>query len=56
MNVIAFANAAVAALLALSDGDSVAMCGEATPKTYVAKDGVRSLKRALAFRVGDGHD
>jgi single-stranded DNA-binding protein len=38
-NVIAFSASAVAALLALNAGDSVAMCGEASIKTYTAKDG-----------------
>jgi single-stranded DNA-binding protein len=39
VNVIAFAEAAVAALLALSDGDSVALSGELTPKVYVPSQG-----------------
>jgi hypothetical protein len=39
INVICFEQTAVAALLALSDGDSVALSGEATPGVWVAKDG-----------------
>ena len=39
VNVIAFAPSAVTALLALSDGDSVALTGELTPKVYVPKEG-----------------
>jgi single-stranded DNA-binding protein len=38
-NVITFAEAAVTALLALSDGDSVALAGELTPKVYVPQSG-----------------
>jgi single-stranded DNA-binding protein len=38
-NVIAFDEAAVAALLALSAGDSVALAGELTPKVWTDKDG-----------------
>jgi len=38
-NVIAFDKAAVAALLALGDGDPVSMVGEATPKVYIPPDG-----------------
>lgn len=39
VNVIAFSTTAVAALLALADGDSVALSGELTVGTYQAKDG-----------------
>lgn len=39
VHVIAFAEQAVSALLALSDGDSVALSGELTPKVYQPKDG-----------------
>jgi single-stranded DNA-binding protein len=39
VNVIAFARAAVDALLALADGDSVALSGELTPKVYTDKNG-----------------
>lgn len=39
VNVIAFAQAAVTALLALSDGDSVALAGELTPKVWTDKEG-----------------
>ena len=39
VNVIAFAPPAIAALLALSDGDSVALSGELTPKTWTDKQG-----------------
>jgi hypothetical protein len=38
-NTITFAEPAVAALLALSDGDSVALSGELTPKVYVPQSG-----------------
>jgi hypothetical protein len=39
VNVIAFAPQAIAALLALSDGDSLALAGELTPKVYVPASG-----------------
>jgi single-stranded DNA-binding protein len=39
VNVIAFAEAAVAGLLALSEGDSVALSGELTPKIWQPRDG-----------------
>jgi hypothetical protein len=39
VGVIAFAPPALAALLALEAGDSVALSGELTVKTFVAKDG-----------------
>jgi single-stranded DNA-binding protein len=39
VNVIAFNSAAVTALMALSDGDSVALTGELTPKVYVPAEG-----------------
>jgi hypothetical protein len=39
VNVIAFADAAADALLALTDGDSVALTGELTPKVYVPASG-----------------
>lgn len=39
VSVIAFADAAVTALLALEAGDSVAITGEATPKVYVPPAG-----------------
>ena len=39
VNVIAFDETAVTALLALSDGDAVALAGELTPKAYTSKDG-----------------
>jgi single-stranded DNA-binding protein len=39
VNVIAFADAAVIGLLALSDGDSVALSGELTPNVWTDKDG-----------------
>jgi hypothetical protein len=38
-NVISFAETAVTALLALSEGDSVALSGELTPKVYVPQSG-----------------
>ena len=40
VNVIAFADCAVIALLALSDGDSVALSGELTPKIWTDKAGI----------------
>ena len=39
MSVIAFDDAPVAALLALGDGDSVALTGSLTPKTWTDKEG-----------------
>ena len=39
VNVIAFDDQAISALLALSDRDSVAISGELTPKVYVPKQG-----------------
>ncbi len=39
VNVIAFAQAAVAALLALADGDTVALVGELTPTAWTDKEG-----------------
>jgi single-stranded DNA-binding protein len=39
VNVIAFAEVAVAALLVLQDGDSAALSGELTPKVYTVRDG-----------------
>jgi single-stranded DNA-binding protein len=39
VNVIAFASSAVEALLALQDGDSVALSGELTPRVYTDKQG-----------------
>ncbi len=39
VNAIAFADDAVTALLALSDGDSVALSGELTPRVYVPAQG-----------------
>jgi single-stranded DNA-binding protein len=40
VNVIAFAESAVTALLALADGDSVAFAGELTASAYLDKEGV----------------
>ncbi|NMM76214.1 single-stranded DNA-binding protein [Rhodococcus sp. SRB_17] len=40
VNVIAFDGAACAALLALSDGDSVTLAGSLTPKVWSDKQGV----------------
>lgn len=39
VNVIAFAEGACRALLALEDGDSVAIAGELTPKAWTDRDG-----------------
>lgn len=39
VNVIAFDSAPVAALLALGDGDSVALAGSLTPKAWTDRDG-----------------
>lgn len=39
VSVIAFSDSAVTALLALEDGDSVALAGELTPKVYTPRDG-----------------
>lgn len=38
-NCIAFAQDAAAALLALGDGDSIALAGEFTPKAWVDRNG-----------------
>ena len=40
ISVIAFDDAAVTALLALGDGDTVALAGELTPKVWTDKQGV----------------
>jgi single-stranded DNA-binding protein len=40
INVIAFAEPAVKAILALSEGDSIALSGELTPKVWTDKEGV----------------
>lgn len=39
VNVIAFSGSAVTALLALNDGDSIALTGELTPKVYTPQNG-----------------
>jgi single-stranded DNA-binding protein len=39
VNVIAFSDEAIAALLALNDGDSVTLSGELTPKVWTDKNG-----------------
>lgn len=39
VNVIAFTDSVQAALLALDDGDSVALSGELTPKVWTDKEG-----------------
>lgn len=39
VNVIAFDESVIRALLALTEGDSVALSGELTPKVYQPKDG-----------------
>ena len=39
VSVIAFSESAVTALLALEDGDAVALAGELTPKIYTPRDG-----------------
>ena len=39
VSVIAFSASACTALLALEDGDSVALAGELTPKVYTPRDG-----------------
>jgi single-stranded DNA-binding protein len=39
VNVIAFTDSAVVALLGLKDGDSVALSGELTPKVWTNKEG-----------------
>jgi Single-strand binding protein family len=40
VSVITFNPVAIAALLALSDGDSVALAGELTPKVWTDREGV----------------
>jgi single-stranded DNA-binding protein len=51
-NVIAFDEQPVGALLALSDGNSVALAGELTPKVYTDKEGnARPSVDLLAHRV-----
>jgi single-stranded DNA-binding protein len=39
VNLIAFAESAVASLLALNDGDAVALAGELTPKAWTDREG-----------------
>jgi Single-strand binding protein family len=39
VSVITFSPIAITALLALTDGDSVALCGELTPKVWTDKNG-----------------
>ena len=39
VNVIAFDAGAISALMALGDGDSVALAGELTPKVYTPQNG-----------------
>ena len=39
VSVVAFADEAVSTLLALADGDSVALSGELTPKVWIDKNG-----------------
>lgn len=53
VSVIAFSESAVTALLALEDGDSVALAGELTPKVYTPRDGgePRPSLDLLAHRV-----
>jgi len=52
VNVIAFDEEAVTALMALSDRDSVALAGELTPKVWTDKDGAaRPSLDLLAHRV-----
>ena len=45
VSVIAFSESAVTALLALSDGDAVALAGELTPKVYTPRDGGEPRQR-----------
>jgi single-stranded DNA-binding protein len=49
VNVIAFSHSAGAALMALADGDSVALAGTLTPKAWVDKQG--DAKPALDMTV-----
>jgi single-stranded DNA-binding protein len=52
VNVICFEESATGALLALGDGDSIALSGEATPGVWTAKDGtVRPVLDLLAHAV-----
>jgi single-stranded DNA-binding protein len=52
VNVICFEEAAAGAPLALADGDSVALSGEATPSVWTAKDGTaRAVLDLLAHAV-----
>ena len=52
VNVIAFDDAPVAALLALGDGDSVALSGSLTPKVWTDKEGnVRPSLDLVAHQV-----
>lgn len=62
VNVIAFDLAPCTALLALADGDSVALSGAITPKVWIDKEG--SARPALdlvahhvltAYDIGHGH-
>jgi len=53
VSVIAFSQSACDALLALDDGDSVALAGELTPKIYTPRDGgePRASLDLVAHRV-----
>lgn len=56
-NVIAFNDAARAALLALGDGDSVSLSGALTPKVWTDKQGkVRPALDLIAHAVLSAHD
>ncbi len=52
INVIAFDDSPVSALIALGDGDSVAMAGALTPKVWTDKDGnARPVLDLVAHQV-----
>jgi single-stranded DNA-binding protein len=54
VNVIAFGESAMTALLALDEGDSIALAGELTVSTYTAKNGeVRALAQSCRARGPD---
>lgn len=51
VNVIAFDDQAVAALLAMGDGAGVALAGTATPKAYLKDGEARPALDLVAYRV-----
>jgi len=58
VNVICFDSTTCHALLALAEGDSVAMSGQLTPKVWIDKAGapVTRKRKAVAANPDDGHE